>query len=338
MPVFLATVAQACGGDRARLARVLAGLKRYQAAPLAGPRPIHPEIARIGNVSLRAHADRGQPLVIVPSLINPAFVVDLTPGNSLLESLAAAGFRPLLVDWGETEPHGLASAVTDRLMPLIAGLGEPVALAGYCLGGTLALAAAALLGPRVSRLALLATPWHFSGYDGAARAGMSDWWQGAAPLADSLRAMPIDLLQPAFWALDGDAVAAKYESFAALPDGPAANAFIRLEDWSNTGQPLSLATAHDLAETLFRDDQPGRGTWTIAGQRIDAAAITCPILDVIAVRDRIVPAAAALTTNGPGTALRVDAGHVGMVVGRRAPAMLWHPLAQWLGAGPGSGV
>jgi polyhydroxyalkanoate synthase len=31
-----------------------------------------------------------------------------------------------------------------------------------------------------------------------------------------------------------------------------------------------------------------------------------------------------------GTALRLDAGHVGMVVGGRAPELLWHPLASWL--------
>ena len=335
LPVFLAAVAAGCEGDPGRLERVLAGLRRYQAAPPAPHRRDHPVIARIGNVTLRDHspaarragAATGRPVVIVPSLINAPDVVDLAPGNSLTAGLAAAGVRPLVVDWGDTEPHGLAAAVAERLMPLIAMLGEAVPVAGYCLGGTLALAAASL-GARVSRLALLATPWHFRGYDDAARAGMADWWAGAAPLATRLGAMPMDLLQPAFWALDPAGIAAKYAEFA-VSTGPA-SAFVQLEDWANSGVPLSVAASRDLAETLFAADASGRGEWIIAGRRIDPATLAIPILDIIAGRDRIVPPGAVLTTNGPGTRLIVDAGHVGMVVGRRAPSLLWAPLADFL--------
>lgn len=343
LPVFLAAVSAACEGDPARLARVLAGLRRYQSAPPAPRRGDHPIIARIGNVTLRDHGaavrrDHGgaarragaatrRPVVIVPSLINAPDVVDLAAGNSLTAGLAAAGLRPLVVDWGDTEPHGLGAAVADRLAPLIAGLGQPVPVAGYCLGGTLALAAATL-GARVSRLALLAAPWHFSGYDSAARAGMADWWAAAAPLAARLGAVPMDLLQPAFWALNPVGIAAKYADFAASID--AGSAFVHLEDWANSGVPLSIAASRDLAETLFAADASGRGEWTIAGRRIDPTALAIPILDIIAGRDRIVPPGAALTSNGPGTPLILDAGHVGMVVGRRAPALLWAPLADFL--------
>jgi polyhydroxyalkanoate synthase len=34
---------------------------------------------------------------------------------------------------------------------------------------------------------------------------------------------------------------------------------------------------------------------------------------------------------GTVTALQLDAGHVGMVVGRRARDLLWEPLADFLG-------
>jgi len=57
------------------------------------------------------------------------------------------------------------------------------------------------------------------------------------------------------------------------------------------------------------------------------------VLDVIAGRDRIVPGETALSVGGVGTALRLDSGHVGMIVGRRAPEMLWGPLARWLQEG-----
>jgi polyhydroxyalkanoate synthase len=286
-------------------------------------------VARIGTVSLRDHGGAGPVVVLVPSLINPPDILDLAPGNSLAAGLGMAGLQVLTLDWGDTEPHGLDTAVAERLVPIIAGLGTPVALAGYCLGGTLALGAAALLGDRVRRLALLATPWHFSGYDASAMAGLAAWWASAAPLAETLGCVPMELLQPAFWSLDPEVLAAKFEAFAAAPEADTA-AFVQLEDWANGGAPLSIAAARDLAETLFAANASGAGQWTIAGQRINADALTLPILDIIAGRDRIVPPAAALSTRGPGTPLRLDAGHVGMVVGRRAPALLWGPLAAWL--------
>jgi polyhydroxyalkanoate synthase subunit PhaC len=329
LPVFLATIAAACAGDGARLARVLEGLRRYQAMPLAAPRPPRPVVARIGNVSLHDHGGAGAVVVLVPSLINPPDVLDLAPGHSLAAGLASAGLRVFSLDWGETEPHGLEAAITDRLVPLVTGLNTPVALVGHCLGGTLAIAATALLGARVQRLALLAAPWHFAGYDAAARGAMAAWWASAAPLAETLGSVPIDLLQPAFWALDAHAVTAKFEALATA-DAASLDSFARLEDWANSGQPLSIAATRTLAETLFAADASGTGHWQIAGRRIDPAALDVPILDIIAGRDRIVPPASALSARGPGTPLRLDAGHVGMVVGRRAPEMLWQPLTQWL--------
>ena len=87
-----------------------------------------------------------------------------------------------------------------------------------------------------------------------------------------------------------------------------------------------------MAEDLFAADLTGRGEWRIAGQAIAPARLGIPILDIIASRDRIVPPAAALSTGGIGTPLALDAGHVGMVVGGRAPGLLWDPLAEWLRA------
>jgi polyhydroxyalkanoate synthase len=325
LPLFLATVQAVCGDDRARLARVLAGLARYQQAPPAAPRRAWPEVARVGGACLRAGAATGTPLVLVPSLINPPDVLDLAPGQSLAAYLAAAGWRPLLVDWGERpEPRGLTALVTDRLVPLIATLGSAVPLIGYCLGGTLALAAART--GIASRVALLAAPWRFGGYGEGGRAALTQWWQQARGIADPLGVVPMDLLQPAFWALDPQALAAKYERLADADDAALAG-FARLEDWANGGAPLSLAAAADLA-SLFAAGATG----------IDGDAVPhLPILDVVAMRDRIVPPAAALTAPGDPRRLEIDGGHVGMVVGGRARERLWEPLADWLQAADAGG-
>ncbi len=324
LPLFLATVQGVCGEDRARLARVLAGLARYQSAPPPPPRAPWPEIARVGAVSLRAGAAAGRPVMLVPSLINPPDVLDLGPGQSLAAYLAGAGFRPLIVDWGpQPEPLGLEALAMARLAPLIASLNRPVPVVGYCLGGTLALAAARAGG--ASRTALLAAPWQFAGYGDAGRQALGNWWQHASALAAPLGVVPMDLLQPAFWALDPPALAAKYERLAEASE-PEVAAFARLEDWANGGAPLGLMAAADLA-ALFEGGRTGIG---------GDALPDVPLLDVVAMNDRIVPAAAALTAPGDPRRLEISGGHVGMVVGGRARTALWEPLAHWLGAGDGA--
>ena len=327
MPLFLAIAAQATRADTARLARVLAGVRAYQAHDHVRQLPPAPEIARVGDVRLRNYGGDGTPLVVVPSLINPPHVLDLAADNSLLRWLATQGVRPLLVDWGSPgdgeRALDAAGYVTERLLPLIGGLDPRPLILGYCLGGTLALAAAALL--PVARLALIATPWRFGGYDTEARGALAALWAGVAPTATALGSVPVELLQPAFWQLDPAALVAKYEQFPRL-DAAAATAFVALEDWANTGAPVTLGVARDLFD-WFAGDATGRGMWAVAGRTIAPERIGCPVLDIVSTRDRIVPAASACDV---GDRLELGLGHVGMIVGGRARAQLWEPLAAWL--------
>ncbi|WP_372917468.1 alpha/beta hydrolase [Sandarakinorhabdus sp.] len=337
LPIFLAALQAACADDPARLAAALTGLARYQQAPRTTPLPKRPEIARIGHVSLRGKVGP-RPLVIVPSLINPPDVLDL-PGRSLMAHLEAAGLSPLIVDWGDTpEPLGLSQLVSDRLAPLVGNLNQPVALMGYCLGGTLALALAGQVA--ATRIALIAAPWNFAGYGEPSRAALASWWAVAEPLAQAMGQLPIDLLQPAFWSLDPAGLAAKYVRMAAASDNDLAD-FVRLEDWANGGAPLSLAAAADLA-ALFASsarglDDSAHALGESAHELGDGAHARgespwppIPLLDAVALTDRIVPAAAALTRPGDAARLEIAGGHVGMVVGRQAPSRLWPALATFL--------
>jgi polyhydroxyalkanoate synthase len=134
----------------------------------------------------------------------------------------------------------------------------------------------------------------------------------------------MEILQSAFWSLDPARTVAKFEAFAAMAQGSAeARAFVALEDWANDGPPLPHAAALELFEDMFGRDVTGRGGWRPA----DPGALPCPFLDIVSTRDRIVPAASA---TGAGERIELAQGHVGMVVGGRARAALWEPLAAWL--------
>lgn len=308
--------------------RALAGLRKYQEAPrppLATPMP---PIASALGASLRDYGGSGPPVLFVPSLINPPTVLDLGP-RSLLRWLAGQGRHVLLLDWGWPEGPtrrklSIAGHVEQILLPLMQAVGEPVDLAGYCLGGTMA-AAAARLGPARS-LAAIATPWRFAGFGDAARMDLARLWTQARPAADALGLLPMEVLQSAFWSLDPARTIAKFEAFADMA-GPAAEAFVALEDWANDGPPLTAAAARELMEDFYAADLPGTGGWRVGGEVIDPARLDIPILDIVSTTDRIVPHASAMDV---GERIELALGHVGMVVGSRAEESLWTPLAAWL--------
>jgi polyhydroxyalkanoate synthase len=313
-------------GAPQRLARALAGLRLYQEAPRAAPAPPPPAVAELLGATVRDYGGAGPSVLFVPSLINPPSILDL-PERSLLRWLAAEGrVRPLLLDWGRAvgarSALSVAGHVEAVLLPLIETLGERPALVGYCLGGTMALAAA---GPgRAPAVAAIAAPWRFSGFPDEARASLARLWQGAEPTSRALGCLPMEVLQSAFWSLDPARTAAKFEAFAAMAEGSAeARAFVTLEDWANDGPPLPHEAARELFEDMFGLDVTGRGEWRLA----DPGALPCPFLDIVSTSDRIVPAASA---TGAGERLELAQGHVGMVVGGRAREALWEPLAAWL--------
>lgn len=317
-------------GEPNRTATALRGLRFYQQAErIARPAPA-PVIARVGRASIRDYGGDGPTVLFIPSLINPPDVLDIDEERSLLRWLATRGLRPLLVDWGtplgEERELGIAGHVETMLLPLIDAIGVPTALVGYCLGGTMAIAAAALR--PVTALGLIATPWRFGAYPDSTRDALQDLWRTAEPATDALGVLPMEILQAAFWRLDPARTVAKYEAHGVRdPADPQSRAFVRLEDWANDGPPLTRGAARELFLDLFDADLPGKRQWRVGGAIIDPRTLTMPMLEIASTTDHIVPAA---TTPGVGERIDLALGHVGMIVGSRAKQSLWVPLAEWL--------
>ncbi len=328
LPLFLELVREVATTEPELARDALKGLALYSAAPRPGRPPERPEIASAGPASLRDHGGTGPPLVLIPSLINPPHVLDLDEEVSLSRAVAEMGCRSLLFDWGKaTERAGLSIAghVEDLLVPLLAKLSEPAILVGYCLGGTMAIAAANLA--PVKGLVTLACPWRFSQYPDDSRAALGRLWRDSRTTSEALGVMPIEVLQASFWSLDPHRTVAKFSELSTIdPQGPEFRRFLALEDWANEGDPLPLPAARELLEDFFGSDLTGAGKWTVGGQPIETE-LTCRQLHFTAAKDRITPAAAA----PPGPQSELPTGHVGMVVGR-ARKMLHRQLSDFVSA------
>lgn len=326
LPLFLELVRHVSEQAPDLAARALDGLARYEQAPRPKIRPDRPPVATAGPATLRDCGGNGRAVVLVPSLINPPHVLDLDRDVSLAQAIAGDGRHALLLDWGEASERGgldLGGHIEQLLLPLLREIGEAPALVGYCLGGTMAVAAANLA--EVERVATLAAPWRFSRYPDEARESLCRLWDSAKGVAQQLGALPMEVLQSAFWSLDPKRTVAKFAHFADLPpDSADAHRFVTLEDWANEGEPLAIPAARELIEDLFGRNLPGSGQWRVGGRTI-TDRLDCPLLNITAADDRITPVA----TAPAGNAVQIPAGHVGMVVGS-ARSKLHEKLAEFL--------
>ena len=338
-----AVLAEAARQDAALIAGIAAYRRHPYHRDLLDPPTIWQEGAtRLLDYGAPAPArDRRPAVLFVPSLVNRAYVLDLAPGQSLLRWLATQGVRPLLLDWGWPEATERSFTLTDyiagRLERALAAAGR-VVLAGYCMGGLLALAAA-LRQPRLIRgLALLATPWDFHAAGPSQAEAVARLLPLLEPALALHAALPIDALQLLFALLDPFGVAGKYRGFAALDqDSPRARLFVALEDWLNDGVPLAAPVARECLAGWYGANTPGRGEWRVAGLAVDPGALAAPCFLAAPGRDRIVlpESALALAHAIPHATIHTPAaGHIGMVAGATAERALWAPLAGWIAGLP----
>jgi len=329
LPLFLALLQDVSERDPELAREALHGLQMYERMPRRSAVAPKPEIARVDGAALRDHGGSGPPVVLVPSLINPPRILDLDQQVSLTGAMAGMGRRVLLLDWGGAEDRkqlSVAGHIEQLLLPFLHGLGEPAAIVGYCLGGTMAIAAANLA--PVERLATLAAPWNFARYPAASLAALRDMWQHSEGAAKQLAALPMEVLQAAFWSLDPTRTVKKFAEFGRLdPSSPEARRFVELEEWANEGEPLPYPAAKELIEGLFDANLTGSGLWRVGGKPV-VDALTVPALHLTADHDRIAPAA----TAPGGERVGIASGHVGMIVGA-ARERLHAALRQFLDPG-----
>jgi len=215
----------------------------------------------------------------------------------------------------------VAGHVEHLLLPLLRSIGEPAALIGYCLGGTMAIAAANLA--QCERVVTLASPWNFALYPDTSRTALSDMWRHSEAASRELGALPMEVLQASFWSLDPERTVRKFAEFGRLDQQSLdaerldAERFVQLEEWANEGEALPYPAAKELIEQLFGEDRPGSGKWEVGGRAV-TDELTVPALHLTATRDMIAPAATAPS----GRSVDIDSGHVGMIVGSARKTLL----------------
>jgi polyhydroxyalkanoate synthase len=278
------------------------------------------------------------------SLISRSYILDLYPGASFIERLRDAGFDVYLLDWGipdERDSANRLSTYVDELLPpaIDAVLAESGAdelnLIGYCLGGILTL----LLGAGhpelpVRSLVTMATPVDFDEMGMFGRM-FDEGRLEPDDVIDDTGNVPPEVIRNAFRTLKPTADIAQYAIlWEKLWNTKEMEGFQAMGQWTRDHIPFPGAAFRDMVR-IMREDALMNDRVRLDGRPLSLRDLHWPLLNVIAGRDHIVPCGSAtpvteLVGSERAETLQLEAGHVGLVMGRAAATTTMPGIIGWL--------
>jgi polyhydroxyalkanoate synthase len=289
------------------------------------------------------------PVLMVYALVNRPYILDLLPGRSVVEQFLRGGLQVYLIDWGipnDTDYDlGLNDYINRKLRHCVERVMElsgsdRVSLFGYCQGGTFSAIYTALHPDQVKTLSLLATPIDFGSE------GLLNLWSrkehfDVDKLVDAYGNIPAWLMNSAFLMLRplyttiDKYVQFGWSFFEGKANGESIEHFLAMEKWLSEGIPHAGEAFREFIRSCYQENLLIRNRMKVGGNRVDLKAIRCPLLNIIADNDHIIPPESSESLNNAvgskdKTILRFPAGHVGLTVGKQAQTTVWPKVVQWI--------
>jgi polyhydroxyalkanoate synthase len=285
------------------------------------------------------------PILIVMATTNRSYVLDLAPGNSLIEFLVNSGYDVYVIDWDppRTEEKNLRlEDYTQEFIPscirrIEHETGEKdVTILGYCMGGVLSVIYAATHpdGP-LKNLICFTTPinWHEMGLFSA----LSDKNHfDVDRLVDMVGNVPPDLILSAFDMLRPTGrIAGRVQLWENIWNDQFVESFRKFDRWANETLPLAGEYFRQTIKDLLWANRLYNGDLVVGGKSADIGNIKVPLLHVVAEHDHIIPREASrplipLAGSDDKEELVLKGGHISLVAGPNAVKRLWPRLDDWL--------
>jgi polyhydroxyalkanoate synthase len=283
------------------------------------------------------------PVLLVPSLINRHYVLDLMPGKSFAGYLVSQGHDVYILDWGTPSSEDRFLTFDDicdrylgRAVRIAARASErdETHLLGYCMGGILTSIYTAARPEHVASLVALAAPVRFHD-EGLLSAWMRTPSFDVNAMIDGLGNVPWQLMQSAFHLLRPTLNLAKAVHLVDRAwNDEFLDGFLALETWGNDNVSFPGECYRRYATEIYQHDALARGEMTLSGRPARLSQIHCPVLAVTFEHDNIVPwkSAAALLDLVSSTDkqhIHLPGGHVGAVVSKSASRGLWPAMSRF---------
>lgn len=294
------------------------------------------------------------PVLIVYGLIGRYTMADLQEDRSLVRNLLDQGVDLYVVDWGNPSRADRWVTIDDYVDGYLAecvqviaerhGV-ERISLLGICEGGVFTTCYAALYPDTVESMVLTITPIDFHGDTVENRLGhgfINLWTRSLAPedidrLIEAHGTLPGDFMGSIFSMMTPMRTMLKYnlDLLEVVDDEKKLLNFLRMEKWIADRPHHPGEAAKQWLKDLYQDNKLVRNELELGGRKVDLGNITCPVLNVYAKDDHIIPPATSRALGGKvGTSdyteLPLPGGHVGVFVGGKSQGLLGPGIAQWL--------
>ncbi len=295
------------------------------------------------------------PVLICYGLFGRQTMIDLQEDRSLVRNLLKAGIDVYVVDWGTPtrvdQFLNMDDYIDDYLGSCVehvvaANDGKPVTIFGICEGGTFAAALAALRPELFAGLALAIAPIDFHGKP-------EEFWRGEGFLNRWIRNLnddDIDRIIDVDGMLPGGMTGAVFSSLTPVTsmtkynlglkaldgDEAAILNFLRMEKWIADRPDHPGEAARQWLKQLYRDNALTSGEFVVSGRKVDLRSIACPVINIFAMQDHIIPiscskALSEFVAEDRYEEIGFPGGHVGVFVSRKAQGVVADGLVDWIG-------
>ena len=293
------------------------------------------------------------PILVLYAMVGSWEILDLQPDRSFLRNLAQSGSSVYVVDWGHPTPadqfddfSDLVDIYIDSFVDAICDRHhiDKVNLLGICQGGVLSLCYAALHGDKLRNLITCVTPVDFhadQANEHLERGFMNVWTRNLEPkdidlMVDTIGNVPGGVGGLLFSMMTPLRSLSKYNLtlIDAGQDRDKLMNFLRMEKWLADRPDHVGGAARQWLKELYKENKLFKGSFEIAGRKVDLGNIKVPVLNFFTETDHIIPAPATkamaqVIGTKDYTQTQVSGGHIGLFVSR-AQEKLGEQILSWL--------
>jgi len=287
------------------------------------------------------------PVLFIYALVNRPYILDLKKGRSVVANFVEQGFDTYLVDWGvptaadryltlDDYINGYLVNVTDYLRERT-GV-DKVNVIGYCMGGTMSAMFSALHPDRVKNLMLMAAPIDFATRDSLLNVWTQPEYFDVDKFVDAFGNCPADFLQASFLTLKPVAnfLEKPINFYEHCHEEKFIEDFLTTEGWLNDNIPVPGEVYREFVKYLYQQNLLTQNRMPVGKHIIDLRKITCPVLNIMASKDDLVPCSQGMPFNDlvgskdRKTILLEGSGHIGLAIGAKAQKEVWPVACDWL--------
>ena len=311
---------------------------------------------------------RSVPVLLTYGFVLKPYVLDLVPGNSLVEYLVGEGFDVYMLDLGISDAQDAGLSLGNLVLDYVHGAvqkvletsgADEISLLGHSQGGTLCAMYASLFpGGPLKNLVLLSTPTEFAPRNPGAlglwtlASRSSGAYFDPAMVPNTFGNLPTDLASRTINTAASSQATAIGMAARAFGHGfgvydralrviqdladrdVSLRSWLAASKWVDDAAPFPGEVFRRWVQDFYQGDKLVRGEVELRGRRVDLSRIGCAVLNISGKKDHIVPvskteATTALARSQDKESLSLDAGHVGMLIGPGAKDLRVR-LRDWL--------